>query len=49
MGHTTPRRQEGAATITLARYTHALPHDIERARNQLAAYLAESAAKEAAG
>ncbi len=49
MGHTTPRRQEGAATITLARYTHTLPNDVERARNQLAAYLAESAANEAAG
>ena len=48
MGHTTPSRQEGAATITLARYTHALPDDIERAREQLAAYLAQ-AAKEATG
>ena len=48
MGHTTPSRQEGAATITLARYTHALPDDIERARAQLAAYLAQ-AAKEATG
>ena len=49
MGHTTPRRQEGAAPITLARYTHTLPEDIERARNQLAAYLAEAATKEASG
>jgi len=48
MGHTTPSRQEGAATITLARYTHTLPDDIERAREQLAAYLAQ-AAKEATG
>lgn len=48
MGHTTPSRQEGAATITLARYTHALPDDIERAREQLAACLAQ-AAKEATG
>ena len=48
MGHTTPSRQEGAATITLARYTHALPDDIERAREQLAAYLAQ-AAQEATG
>lgn len=48
MGHTTPSRQEGAATITLARYTHALPDDIERAREQLGAYLAQ-AAKEATG
>lgn len=49
MGHATPQRQAGAATITLARYTHALPEDIERARGQLAAYLAESQAKEALG
>ena len=32
MGHSTPERQLGAAPITLARYTHALPEDIERAR-----------------
>jgi integrase len=41
MGHATPERQPGAATITLARYTHALPEDIERARELLGAYLAE--------
>jgi integrase len=40
MGHATPARQPGAAHITLARYTHALPEDIEQARNKLAAYLA---------
>jgi integrase len=40
MGHATPERQPGAAQITLARYTHALPQDIERARELLAAYLA---------
>jgi integrase len=45
MGHTTPRRQEGAATITLARYTHALPHDIERARNQLVSCAVDSLKK----
>lgn len=39
MGHATPQRQPGAAHITLARYTHALPEDIEDARNKLAAYL----------
>jgi integrase len=49
MGHTTPTRQEGAASITLARYTHTLPDDIERARNQLAAYLAEAATNEGTG
>jgi len=39
MGHSTPERQPGAAPITLARYTHALPEDIERARTQLCDYL----------
>jgi integrase len=42
MGHATPQRQLGAAQITLERYTHALPEDIERARRQLADYLAAS-------
>jgi integrase len=41
MGHATPERQPGAATITLARYTHALPEDIERARELLGAYLTD--------
>ena len=41
MGHATPARQPGAAPITLARYTHALPEDIEGARALLGAYLAE--------
>jgi integrase len=41
MGHATPQRQPGAAHITLARYTHALPEDIEDAREKLAAYLAK--------
>ena len=49
MGHATPERQPGAAQITLARYTHALPEDIERARAKLAAYLAEAQKAEAAG
>jgi integrase len=43
MGHATPDRQPGAAPITLARYTHALPEDLERAREQLNAYLADRA------
>lgn len=43
MGHSTPARQPGAAPITLTRYTHALPADVERARGQLNAYLAERA------
>jgi hypothetical protein len=41
MGHATPARQPGAAQITLARYTHALPDDIEDARRKLEAYLAK--------
>ena len=41
MGHATPARQPGAAQITLARYTDALPEDIEDARTKLAAYLAQ--------
>jgi integrase len=49
MGHATPERQPGAAQITLARYTHALPADIERARAKLAAYLAEAQNADAAG
>lgn len=49
MGHATPERRPGAAQITLARYTHALPEDIERARAKLAAYLAEAQKAEAAG
>ena len=40
MGHATPQRQPGVAPITLARYTHALPQDIEQARNKLTVYLA---------
>jgi integrase len=44
MGHSTPERvaaaAAGAAGITLSRYTHALPDDLERARLQLDAYLA---------
>jgi integrase len=48
MGHSVPERQPGAAQITLARYTHALPEDIERARKQLADYLAASEKRKAA-
>ena len=51
MGHAIPECEAGAAQITLARYTHALPEDIERARAKLAAYLAEAQSQqiEAAG
>jgi integrase len=41
MGHSIPERQPGAAAITLARYTHALPEDIERARDQINRYFAD--------
>ena len=40
MGHATPTRQPGAAPITLVRYTHALPEDVEHARHLLDTYLA---------
>ena len=43
MGHAVPQRQEGAAEITQARYTHVLPGDIELAREQLDAFLAPEA------
>jgi hypothetical protein len=41
MGHATPARQPGTAQITLGRYTHALPEDVEASRESLADYLAE--------
>ena len=41
MDHATPARQPGAAQIALARYTHALPEDIEDARDKLATYPAK--------
>ena len=49
MGHAVPERQLGAAQITLARYTHALPEDVEQARDRLSAYLAERQEAEASG
>lgn len=45
MGHTTPGRQDGAASITLNRYTHVLPDATEKAREQLDAWLAAEEAK----
>ena len=48
MGHATAERQPGAAQITLARYTHALPRDIDKARVTLAKYLAEAQAENVA-
>jgi integrase len=41
MGHKTPEYQPGAASITLRRYTHTLPGELERARDQLDRFLAE--------
>jgi integrase len=50
MGHKTPEYQPGAASITLRRYTHTLPGELERARDLLEAFLAErTAATKAAG
>ncbi len=46
MGHSTPDYQAGAAPITLARYTHALPGELERARDELDAFLEERTAAE---
>ena len=42
MDRANPERQLDAAQITLARYTHALPQDILKARDTLAAYLTEN-------
>jgi integrase len=39
MGHKAPKRQPDAAPITLRRYTHVLPGELERARDQLDAFL----------
>lgn len=44
MGHKTPELQPGAAPITLNRYTHVLAGELERARDELDAFLAERAA-----
>ncbi len=41
MGHKTPEYQTGAAPITLRRYTHTLPGELERARDLLDAFLEE--------
>jgi hypothetical protein len=49
MAHKTPEYQPGAASITLRRYTHTLPGELERARDLLDAFLAVRTAQEAAG
>lgn len=46
MGHKAPRRQPDAAPITLRRYTHVLPGELERARDQLQGFLDEREAEE---
>jgi len=46
MGHKTPEYQPGAASITLRRYTHTLPGELERARDRLDSFLAERATPE---
>jgi integrase len=43
MGHKTPEYQPGAASITLERYTHTLPGELERARDLLDRFLVERA------
>ena len=45
MGHAAPERQPGAAQITQERYTHMLPGDLVRAREQLEGFLAADIAK----
>jgi hypothetical protein len=47
MGHKMPEYRSGAASITLRRYTHALPGELERARDLLDAFLAERTTREA--
>jgi integrase len=41
MGHKTPEYQPGAASITLRRYTHTLPGELDRARDQLDRFIVE--------
>jgi integrase len=47
MGHSVPDRQPGAADITLARYTHAMPGYLEDARDLLDVFVAERERREA--
>jgi len=42
MGHSVPSRQPGAAQITQERYTHVLPGDLVRAREQLETFVLEA-------
>ena len=50
MGHKTPVYQPGRGSITLRRYTHTLPGELERARDLLdVSLVARTTAGEAAG
>ena len=49
MGHKTPGYQPGAAAITLRRYTHTLPGELERERDLLNGLLAERTSDKAFG
>jgi integrase len=42
MGHAVPSHQPGAAQITQERYTHVLPGDLVRAREQLETFVLEA-------
>jgi integrase len=46
MGHKAPARQPDAAPITLRRYTHVLPRELERARDELQRFLDAREAEE---
>lgn len=48
MGHAAPARQTGAAQITQERYTHALPGELEQAREQFERWLADASVAQAA-
>jgi integrase len=48
MGHSAPARQMGAAQITQERYTHALPGELEQAREQFDRWLADALVASAA-
>lgn len=48
MGHAAPARQAGAAQITQERYTHALPGELEQARERFDRWLADGLAAHAA-
>lgn len=48
-GRTRVARYGVAAEITLARYTHTLPEDVEQAREKLSVYVAERQATKATG